>query len=67
MPKLTEEQTVKIKAILKEKGLTQYAWADQLNVTKPYLYNRLKGDGWVSDEQLGRFAESLGVDVKEIS
>ena len=57
---------LRIKEVLKEKGLTGKELAEKVNVTEATISNLVKGDSIPRKELLVQIAEVLDVDIKEL-
>lgn len=57
---------LRLKEVLKEKGLTGKELAEKVNVTEATISNLVKGDSIPRKELLVQIAEVLDVDIKEL-
>ncbi len=57
---------LRLKEVLKEKGLTGKELAEKVNVTEATISNLVKGDSIPRKELLIQIAEVLDVDIKEL-
>ncbi|MFV0189742.1 helix-turn-helix domain-containing protein [Empedobacter falsenii] len=57
---------LRLKEVLKEKGLTGKELAEKVNVTEATISNLAKGDSIPRKELLIQIAEVLDVDIKEL-
>ena len=57
---------LRIKKVLKEKGLTGVWLASQVGITRPNMSNIVSGKSKPSLETLGKIADALGVSIIEL-
>ena len=57
---------LRIKSILKEKGMTNIAIADKVGITRPNMSNILNGKTKPSLETLDKIADALNVHISEL-
>lgn len=64
--KMENDQLLRIKELLKEKGMTSKDLAEQLEVTPATISNINNGNHFPKPELLKRIAEVLDVDIREL-
>lgn len=57
---------LRIKSILKEKGMTNIAIADKVGITRPNMSNIVNGKTKPSLETLDKIADALNVHISEL-